>query len=141
MNRDITIDIRKTLGINGTENQETISSVREFGVNHDSEDFLLVKFSVRESGSYEIHVQYQGAYLDKSPLIQRFLPSILDSDKSMLIRKCPTMICVSNAETVMLIEARDRFGNYCRVEDLSVADFVFQVTHVSHDITSREYGK
>ena len=129
MSGGIKVDIKKS---NNSSADETVSYVREFGVCPlTNEDFILVKFSVRESGYYEIHVMFQNEHLVQSPILLRFLPSFLDPEKSTLIRKCPTMIYVTNSENVMLIEPKDRFGNLCRLEDLTTSQFSFKVSHVS----------
>lgn len=120
------IEVVKVIGF-----PENVSIVREYEVDPITmNDILLVTFTVRESGYYDVRVQYNGRPIPESPFLISFLPTKLDCDKTGLVRQSPTVLFSTASVHSMMIEPRDKFGNLCQLDDIELDKFAFEVKHV-----------
>ena len=107
-----------------------INFIREL-VNTSEESYVVVKFSVRVSGEYRIHVMSGLENLRGSPFSKTLLPGYLDIEKTEFLRPSPTVLCTTFEDKLLHIRPKDKFENICKVTSKDLESFNFTANWVS----------
>lgn len=95
-----------------------------------TEDVLLVKFLVQESGFYSINILYEACHVPGSPFPVPFNPGELHAPKTVVIgRGDSPLIGEAGGEVplAVVISPRDRYGNECNYGDVNPDSFRFRL--------------
>lgn len=107
---------------------------RKGGQDPNDANLVVVKFSVRKSGQYSIHVMVENAHVRGSPFLKTFLPGTIDPHKTLFLKQTSTVVCVTNQPHKLIIEPRDTYGNTCRNQDFALNLFKFSAEQVQERI-------
>jgi hypothetical protein len=122
------------------KDSQKVAVVTEFGGKDPSDANLVkVKFSVRKSGQYGIHVMVENSHVKGSPFTKNFLPAAIDPHKTLFLKQTSTVICVVGNTHKLIVEPRDCYGNLCRVQDFSLDSFRFSAEQVDENMDSQTY--
>lgn len=110
---------------------QKVALVTEFGGQDPNDaNLVVVKFSVRKSGQYSIHVLVENAHVRGSPFLKTFLPGAIDPNKTLFLKQTSTVVCVTGQPHKLIIEPRDTYGNNCRNQDFALDLFKFAAEQV-----------
>lgn len=113
------------------KDSQKVAVVTSFGGEDPNDaNLVVVKFSVRKSGNYTIHVLVDNAHVRGSPFLKTFLPGTIDPNKTLFLKQTSTVVCVTGQPHKLTIEPRDTFGNNCRNRDYSLELFKFVAEQV-----------
>lgn len=113
------------------KDSQKVAVVTEFGGKDPLDaNLVVVKFSVRQSGQYGIHIMVENSHVKGSPFTKTFLPSAIDPHKTLFLKQTSTVVCVTGQVHKLIVEPRDGYGNLCRVQDFCLDLFRFGAEQV-----------
>lgn len=114
------------------KDSQKVAVVTEFGGKDPADaNLVVVKFSVRKSGQYGIHIMVENSHVKGSPFTKNFLPSTIDPHKTLFLKQTSTVVCVTGQTHRLFVEPRDSYGNCCRIQDFSLDLFKFAAEQVN----------
>ncbi|ODN02096.1 Apoptosis-resistant E3 ubiquitin protein ligase 1, partial [Orchesella cincta] len=114
---------------------QKVAVVTEFGGQDPNEaNLVVVKFSVRKSGQYSIHILCENAHVKGSPFQKTFLPGGIDPNKTLFLKQTSTVVCVTGQPHKLIIEPRDTYGNTCRNQDFALDLFKFAAEQIDETL-------
>ncbi|XP_021944995.1 apoptosis-resistant E3 ubiquitin protein ligase 1 isoform X2 [Folsomia candida] len=122
------------------KDSQKVAVVTEFGGKDPLDaNLVVVKFSVRQSGQYGIHIMVENSHVKGSPFTKTFLPSAIDPHKTLFLKQTSTVVCVTGQVHKLIVEPRDGYGNLCRVQDFCLDLFRFGAEQIDDNMESQDY--
>ncbi|CAG7785471.1 unnamed protein product [Allacma fusca] len=116
------------------KDNQKVAVVTEFGGKNPTDaNLVAVKFSVRKSGQYSVHIVVENNHVRGSPFLKTFLPGPIDPQKTVFLRQTSTVVCVTGVPHKLMIEPRDTFGNICRPQDFNLGLFRFMAEQIEEN--------
>jgi hypothetical protein len=113
------------------KDSQKLAVVTEFGGKDGLDaNLVIVKFSVRKSGQYAIHVMVENNHVKGSPFTKTFLPSTIDPHKTLFLKQTSTVVCVTGVNHKLIVEPRDTHGNLCTNKDFALNLFKLNAEQV-----------